>query len=289
MGGFAGYHSSLCGQHYGPDAVTHTCPADGGNLDAIPDMAPCHRSTSPADISASPETSIWRYLPLLPVSDPGHFGRPLTAVGWTPSVRGERLAEQLGLRSLRLEDHGRNPTASVKNRSSAVTVPRAQQVGPETIVTASTGNARAGLVEMAAEGGTSPDPWALEMAHNEGVGRPRHTEMVAGPNTRSKARDHEGARAVDGRTTRHYQGRAGRSRRRPRGPGFTLAFSAGRLPPRCGPDRPLVGDEPGYQDAMLRWEGWHDGPFRNPSPLTSGLPGLPGHGAECCMGDGLWS
>ena len=43
----------------------------------------------------------------------------------------------------------------------------------------------------------------------------------------------------------------------------------------AGPDRPLVGDEPGYHGiaaAFLAGEGWHDGPFRaTRPPLTSWL------------------
>jgi threonine synthase len=54
------------------------------------------------------------------------------------------------LRDLWLKDDGRNPTASFKDRASAVAVARAQEIGTEVIVTASTGNAGAALAGMAA-------------------------------------------------------------------------------------------------------------------------------------------
>jgi threonine synthase len=153
MGSFLGYRCSVCGTEYAPDQVTYTCPADGGNLDVVLDYPAIGRSTSPGDIAVSPESSIWRYLPLLPVEDPGHLGTPLRAVGWTPLFQPERLAKQLGLRHIWLKDDGRNPTASFKDRASALTVARAQAIGAKVVVTASTGNAGAALAGMAAAAG----------------------------------------------------------------------------------------------------------------------------------------
>jgi threonine synthase len=86
----------------------------------------------------------------LPVVDPGHDGTPLKSVGWTPLFRSRRLASDLGLSRLWLKDDGRNPTASFKDRASAVVVARAQEIGAKVIITASTGNAGAALAGMAA-------------------------------------------------------------------------------------------------------------------------------------------
>jgi threonine synthase len=153
MGSFTGYRCSICASEYGPGDVTYTCPKDGGNLDVLLDFAIIRRTSSPAQIAASREPSIWRYLPLLPVDDPGHAGTALHAVGWTPLLKPARLAEQAGLRRVWLKDDGRNPTSSFKDRASAVAVARAQEIGAETIVTASTGNAGAALAGMAAAAG----------------------------------------------------------------------------------------------------------------------------------------
>lgn len=150
MGRFLGYSCSVCGAEYGPDEVTYTCPMDGGNLDVILDYAAIAKSTTAGQIMASREESIWRYLPLLPVMEPGHKGTPLWAVGWTPMFRPDRLAKKLGLQNLWLKDDGRNPTASLKDRASAVVVARAEEIGVKIIITASTGNAGAALAGMAA-------------------------------------------------------------------------------------------------------------------------------------------
>jgi threonine synthase len=150
MSNFLGYRCSLCGAEYAPVEVQYTCPKDGGNLDVVPDYAAINRAASPGAIAQSREQSMWRYLPLLPVRDPGFTGTPLRAAGWTPLYRADRLAADLGLRSLFVKDDGRNPTASFKDRASAVVVARALEIGVERVVTASTGNAGAALAGLAA-------------------------------------------------------------------------------------------------------------------------------------------
>ena len=147
---FHGYRCSRCGTEYPPEPLTYTCPEDGANLDVLLDYAAVARRASPGDIAASPEGSIWRYLPLLPVGDPGLAGSALRSVGWTPLLKPPGLGESLGLARLYLKDDGRNPTASFKDRASAVVVARAREIGAEVVVTASTGNAGAALAGMAA-------------------------------------------------------------------------------------------------------------------------------------------
>lgn len=150
MSKFLGYCCSICKAEYGPDEVTYTCPKDGGNLNVVLDYERIRKQISPEDLAESHDNSIWRYLPLLPVDDPGHQGTPLRAVGWTPLFTPTRLAQHLGLHQLWLKDDGRNPTASLKDRASAVAVARAQTIGAKVMVTASTGNAGAALAGMAA-------------------------------------------------------------------------------------------------------------------------------------------
>ena len=40
---FLGYRCSLCGQEYGPQEITYTCPKDGGNLDVVLDVQAIHK------------------------------------------------------------------------------------------------------------------------------------------------------------------------------------------------------------------------------------------------------
>ncbi len=146
---FTGYVCSLCGRVYAPDEVTYTCPIDGGNLDVSLDYDALRR-LSPEQIIQHQENSLWRYLPLLPVEHPGGEHTPFRAAGWTPLFRTDRLANELGIKSLWIKDESRNPTASFKDRASAVVVARAREIGAEVVTTASTGNAGAALAGMAA-------------------------------------------------------------------------------------------------------------------------------------------
>jgi threonine synthase len=150
MDKFLGYKCSLCGQEYGPGEITYTCTRDGGNLDVILDFATIRKNYRPEDILTSAEPSLWRYLPLLPVFDPGGIGTPLRAAGWTPLYSPDGLAKSLGMEYLWVKDESRNPTASFKDRASAVVIGRAREVGAEVVVTASTGNAGAALAGMSA-------------------------------------------------------------------------------------------------------------------------------------------
>ncbi|MBI4770225.1 MAG: pyridoxal-phosphate dependent enzyme, partial [Chloroflexi bacterium] len=124
---FSGYVCSLCGRGYSSSALIYVCPHHGdlGNLDVLLDYPAIRASTSPRTIAANPDPSLWRYLPLLPVPDPGFRSTPLGAVGGTPLFSAPRLAARLGLRHLWLKDDSRNPTASFKDRASAVVVARA--------------------------------------------------------------------------------------------------------------------------------------------------------------------
>jgi threonine synthase len=84
------------------------------------------------------------------VDDPHGEGTPLRAAGWTPTFAPAALREQLRLPYLWVKDESRNPTASFKDRASAVVVARAREIGAGVVVTASTGNAGAALAGMAA-------------------------------------------------------------------------------------------------------------------------------------------
>ena len=151
---FSHYQCSLCGAEYGPDEVTYTCPKDGGNLNVILDYEALKAKFSPDKFTDLPEASLWRYLNLLPVEDPGGLGTPLRRAGWTPVYQPTRLAEKLGLQQLWIKDESPNPTASFKDRASAIVVARANQIGAEVTVAASTGNAGAALAGMAAAVGS---------------------------------------------------------------------------------------------------------------------------------------
>ena len=150
MNKFLGFKCSLCGEEYQPGQVEYSCPVDGGNLDVILDLDRIRKEFSPDTVISTQDQSLWRYLPLLPVDDPGGIATPLRAAGMTPVFSLDRLARHIGINRLWLKDESRNPTASFKDRASAVVVARARQEDAKIVVTASTGNAGAALAGMAA-------------------------------------------------------------------------------------------------------------------------------------------
>ena len=147
---FHAYQCSICQTIYELGDIFYTCPHDGGNVDVLLAYDKLKKIPLVDQITSSRDFSIWRYLPLLPVLDPGFETTPLRSVGWTPVYEIQRLSQQVGLKQLWVKDDGRNPTASFKDRASAVVVARAREIGAEVVVTASTGNAGAALAGMAA-------------------------------------------------------------------------------------------------------------------------------------------
>ena len=152
-GSFLGFRCSICSKEFLPDEVIYTCPKDGGNLDIQIDYKEVGKVTTINDIVNSIQFSIWRYLPLLPLHEPDFLRTPLSTVGWTPIYSLPELKNNLQLKQLWVKDDGRNPSASLKDRASAVVVMHAREIGAEVVVTASTGNAGAALAGMAAASG----------------------------------------------------------------------------------------------------------------------------------------
>jgi threonine synthase len=74
-------------------------------------------------------------------------------VGWTPLYPAPRLASKLGLKTVWVKDDGLQPTASFKDRASAIAVVKAMEKGARVITTASTGNAAAALSGLCASVG----------------------------------------------------------------------------------------------------------------------------------------
>ncbi|HQK15516.1 MAG TPA: threonine synthase [Anaerolineae bacterium] len=149
-----GLKCTICGAEYAVDDVSYVCPkhGDDGILDVLYDYAAIQARFSPAQLAHTPtDMGIWRYKPLLPVAPDSPV--PPLRVGWTPLYAAPRLAELLGLKNVWVKDDGVNPTASFKDRASAMAVVKAQEAGAHIVTTASTGNAAAALAGLAASVG----------------------------------------------------------------------------------------------------------------------------------------
>jgi threonine synthase len=151
-----GLRCTICGATYNPGEAEYVCPrhGDDGTLDVVYDYSRVAQRLSPEHLARNGDRSIWRYLPLLPVEPEGArrlvYGTLLGSVGWTPLLPAPRLAEPLGLRTLWIKDDGRQPTASFKDRASAIAVVKTRELGYGVVTTASTGNAAAALSGLCA-------------------------------------------------------------------------------------------------------------------------------------------
>jgi threonine synthase len=93
--------------------------------------------------------SIWRYSDFLPVEHP----HSALGAGWTPLVRADQLAAELGIGELWIKNDAANPTHSFKDRVVSVALARAQELGYQTIACASTGNLANAVAAHAAAAG----------------------------------------------------------------------------------------------------------------------------------------
>ncbi|HUK27723.1 MAG TPA: threonine synthase [Candidatus Acidoferrales bacterium] len=141
---------SICNANYEPDQVRYVCPKHGnsGLLDVLYDYEAIKSRTSSGQISVSNDSSIWRYWELLPVKSCASI--PPLRVGWTPLYHASNLGKELFLNRLFIKDDGLNPTASLKDRASAVVVAKAKELQVDAITTASSGNAGAALAGLSA-------------------------------------------------------------------------------------------------------------------------------------------
>ncbi|MHC4756794.1 MAG: threonine synthase, partial [Planctomycetota bacterium] len=133
-----------CQREFSPPEMDGTCPDCGplaGTLDVLYDYDSVSRYLNRGTLSSNHRYDMWRYLPLLPVIDPKNI--PVLSVGWTPVYRSLQLENELGLARVWIKDDGRNPTASTKDRASAVAVVKALEKGAGIVTAASSGNAAA--------------------------------------------------------------------------------------------------------------------------------------------------
>ncbi len=143
-----------CGREYNTDEVDYYCAACGyhyGILDVLYDYDAMRKELNPAALAGNPSRSMWRYLPLLPVVDATLI--PHLQVGWTPLYDAPRVASELGVARCWVKDEGRNPTASFKDRASAMGVVKALEKKASRITCASTGNAASSLAGFSAAAG----------------------------------------------------------------------------------------------------------------------------------------
>ena len=126
------------------------CDDDFGPVEVEYDYAAMAGRVTRESIEAGP-LSLWRYRDLLPID-----GDPMAGLlsGWTPLIKADRLAAELGVRELYLKDDSVNyPTYSYKDRVVSVALTKAIEFGFDTVGCASTGNLAHSVAAHAARAG----------------------------------------------------------------------------------------------------------------------------------------
>jgi threonine synthase len=134
-----------------PAEALHVCDYCFGPLEVAYDYERIAATVDHERIAAGPR-SIWRYRDLLPVDLDEEVPVDLGA-GFTPLVRADRLAAELGLGELWIKDDTANPTGSFKDRVVSVALTKARQLGFKVAACASTGNLANSVAAHAARAG----------------------------------------------------------------------------------------------------------------------------------------
>ncbi|MHB8246316.1 MAG: threonine synthase [Acidimicrobiales bacterium] len=137
-----------CARTY-PAQALHACEFCFGPLEVEYDYEAMRTVATRESIAAGPP-SIWRYADLLPVQAQGPVS---LGAGFTPLVRADRLAAELGLGELFVKDDTRNPTGSFKDRVVSVALTKARELGFKVAACASTGNLANSVAAHAARAG----------------------------------------------------------------------------------------------------------------------------------------
>jgi len=135
-----GYRCIACAKTQAANYDGFVCPACGNNLDILYDYSAAAEGFT-QKLGSQP-VDIFDYAGLLPVARETSF--PLR-IGATPLYAVPALGEFLGLSNLYLKDESGNPSASIKDRASAIALQRAIETGAGIVAAASTGNAGSSL------------------------------------------------------------------------------------------------------------------------------------------------
>lgn len=133
-----------CAKIFAMTEIEYRCPQCGGNLD------PVVRVDNPVAAREQILAADWhmgRYAPLVPLDG---FEAAGYGIGGTPLLFSQRLGREIGAERLYFKDETGNPSASLKDRASIAAILAAQELGRDTIATASTGNAAASLAAFSA-------------------------------------------------------------------------------------------------------------------------------------------
>jgi threonine synthase len=140
----------VCGRKYSPDEVQTICQDCNSPIYAQYDLEAIKRSLTKEEVARRTK-GIWRWSELLPVKDAAF--RITLGEGDTPLLDLQRSGRKLGTPQLYMKDESLNPTGSFKSRGLVMAMAKAIELGVESFVIPTAGNAGAALAAYAARAG----------------------------------------------------------------------------------------------------------------------------------------
>jgi len=139
-----------CGTRYPTDEIIYFCRKCGDILEIKLDYDLTKDVLKKSGWRKKP-LSVWRYTDLMPINDASKI--VTLNEGGTGLHQCKRLGKELGLNQLYVKNEGENPTGSFKDRGMTVGVSKANELGAQNVICASTGNTSASLAAYAAKAG----------------------------------------------------------------------------------------------------------------------------------------
>jgi len=149
VGYITGLRCRECNREY-PVEPIYVCEFCFGPLEVVYDYRSIKKVLGKSVIEKR-EKNLWRYRELLPID-----GEPQVGLdsGFTPLLRAEKLAMELGVEALYIKDDSvAHPTLSFKDRVVAVALTKAKEFDFDTAACASTGNLAHSLSAQGAKAG----------------------------------------------------------------------------------------------------------------------------------------
>jgi threonine synthase len=139
-----------CGAKYSINEIVYFCKKCGDLLEVKYDVKELSEKLEKSNWRNVP-LSVWRYKDFMPISDVSKIVS--LNEGGTGLHSCHKLGKQLSLLRLYVKNEGENPTGSFKDRGMTVGVSKANELGANNVICASTGNTSASLAAYAAKAG----------------------------------------------------------------------------------------------------------------------------------------
>jgi threonine synthase len=141
---------ALCGRRHEAQRLHNLCEECGKPLLVRYDLKQAAQTLT-KEVLPERRSDLWRYREVLPVAQEENIVS--LGEGWTPLLRADRLAAQLGMQKLYIKDESQNPTQSFKARGMTAAVSMAKELGARKLAVPSAGNAAGALAAYAARAG----------------------------------------------------------------------------------------------------------------------------------------